>query len=69
MKVVEINYNDRVKTCENDIKEIKAFKPYIGLINEGLKNKEISYTVRHNDPKINNVLFDKELSNLNVWSI
>ena len=27
---------------------------------KGLKNKEINYTVTHNDPKINNVLFDKD---------
>lgn len=60
LKAVEINYNDRAKTCENDIKEIMAFKQYFGVINEGLKNKEINYTVTHNDPKINNVLFDKD---------
>ena len=46
--------------CEQDIKDIKAFKEYFSVINEGLKRKEINYTVTHNDPKINNVLFDKD---------
>ncbi len=60
LNAIEINYNDRVKTCENDINDIKSFKKYFSVINEGLKNKEINYTVTHNDPKINNVLFDKD---------
>ena len=60
LKAIEINYNDRVKTCENDINEIKGFKDHLSVINQGLKNKEINYTVTHNDPKINNVLFDKD---------
>ena len=60
LKAVEINYNDRVKDCENDIKDIMSFQSHFSVINEGLKNKEINYTVTHNDPKINNVLFDKD---------
>ena len=59
LNAIEVNYNDRVKTCENDINDIKSFKKYFSVINEGLKNKEINYTVTHNDPKINNVLFNK----------
>jgi len=60
LNAIEVNYNDRVKTCENDINDIKSFKKYFSVINEGLKNKEINYTVTHNDPKINNVLFNKD---------
>ena len=60
LKAVDINYNDRVKECEQDIKDIMSFKDYFSVINDGLKKKEINYTVTHNDPKINNVLFDKD---------
>ena len=60
LKAVEINYNDRVKDCENDIKDIMSFQSHFSVINEGLKNKEKNYTVTHNDPEINNVLFDKD---------
>lgn len=60
LKAVDINYNDRVKECEQDIKDIMSFKEYFSVINDGLKKKEINYTVTHNDPKINNVLFDKD---------
>ena len=58
-EAIEINYQNRVKNCENDIKDIKSFEKYFSVINEGLRKKEINLTVTHNDPKINNVLFDK----------
>ena len=60
LKSVEINFNNRANECQQDIKDIKAFKEYFSVINDGLKRKEINYTVTHNDPKINNVLFDKD---------
>ena len=60
LKAVEINYKDRKKMCEQEINDIISFKKHFSVINEGLANKEINYTVTHNDPKMNNVLFDKE---------
>ena len=42
------------------IKIIISFKKHFSLINDCIKNKEINFTVTHNDPKINNVLFDKD---------
>ena len=60
LKSVEINFNNRANECQQDIKDIKTFKEYFSVINDGLKRKEINYTVTHNDPKINNVLFDKD---------
>ena len=59
-EAVEINYNGRVKDCENDIKDIISFQKYYSVINEGLRKKQINLSVTHNDPKINNVLFDKD---------
>jgi Ser/Thr protein kinase RdoA (MazF antagonist) len=60
LKAVEINYKNRKEICQKEIDEIISFKKYFSVINEGLANKEINYTVTHNDPKINNVLFDKD---------
>ena len=37
-----------------------SYQKYYSVILDCLKNKEINLTVTHNDPKINNVLFDKE---------
>ena len=59
-EAVKINYNDRAKNCENDISDIMSYQKYYSVILDCLKNKEINLTVTHNDPKINNVLFDKE---------
>ncbi len=60
LKAVEINYKNRKELCQKEIDEIIGFKKHFSVINDGLANKEIHYTVTHNDPKINNVLFDKD---------
>ena len=60
LKAVEINYKNRKEMCQKEIDEIISFKKHFSVINDGLANKEINYTVTHNDPKINNVLFDKD---------
>lgn len=60
LKAVEINYKNRKEQCVQEINDIMSFKNEFSVINESIKNKEINYTVTHNDPKINNVLFDKD---------
>ena len=60
LKAIEINYKNRKDICQNEINDIISFKKYFSVINEGIAKKEIHYTVTHNDPKINNVLFDKD---------
>ena len=62
LKAVEVNYKNRKDICQNEINDIISFKQYYSVINDGLAKKEIHYTVTHNDPKINNVLFDKDTS-------
>jgi N-acetylhexosamine 1-kinase len=59
-KGIEVNYQNRKETCKKEIEDILAFKEHFSTINDGLAKKEINYTVTHNDPKINNVLFDKD---------
>ena len=49
----------RKNSCLQEIDAINSFKDEYDKIIRGLENKEISYVVTHNDPKINNVLFDK----------
>ena len=49
----------RVQTCLEEIETIKKYADEYGVIMDGIANGEISYSVTHNDPKINNVMFDK----------
>ena len=60
LKAVEVNYKNRKELCEKEINDIMSFKKQFSVVNDSIKNKEINFTVTHNDPKINNVLFDKD---------
>lgn len=55
---------DRVKNCLREIEEIKEFENEYPIIMGGIKDGSISYGVTHNDPKINNVLFDKKTGDI-----
>ena len=50
----------RVKDCLPEIEFVKSFEDYYGIIVNGIENGTLPLTVTHNDPKINNVLFDQE---------
>ena len=50
----------RVKDCLSEIEFVKSFEGYYDLINDAIKRGILPLTVTHNDPKINNVLFDKD---------
>ena len=54
---------DRVKECRKEIDLIKKLQEHYDVITSGIKNGEIHLVVTHNDPKINNVLFDKATDN------
>ena len=60
LKAVEVNYKNRKDLCQKEINEIIGYKEHYSVINDALAKKEIHFTVTHNDPKINNVLFDKD---------
>ena len=51
---------DRVKTCLEEINKVKSFENQFSVIVDAIKSGEIPLSVTHNDPKINNVLFDKD---------
>ena len=59
LSAIEVNFKNRKEKCQNEIKDIMSFKQYYSVIVDALDKKEVSLTVTHNDPKINNVLFDK----------
>ena len=56
---IKLDKCNRVKLCANEIAVINSFKDEYSKIVDGINNGEISLAVTHNDPKINNVLFDK----------
>lgn len=60
LKAIEINYHNRRALCEKEIEIIKGYKDKYSLVVDALEKKEIHLIVTHNDPKINNVLFDKD---------
>ncbi len=59
LSALENDSCDRRKTCPYEIRTVQKYKDLYGRIIQGIEDKEISYSVTHNDPKINNVLFDK----------
>lgn len=54
----------RVSSCLKEIEQVKEFEKEYNLITEGIEKGEISYSVTHNDPKINNVLFDSKTGDI-----
>lgn len=49
----------RAKTCLPEIQMIKKYKKEYSKIVDGIAKGDIHLSVTHNDPKINNILFDK----------
>lgn len=48
----------RAKDVENEFNIIKKYVDEYSLIQDGLKSGAVKYHITHNDPKINNALFD-----------
>lgn len=59
LEAVKEDKYDRVKSCLEEIEFIKSKEKDFSVIIDGIKVGEISNAVTHNDPKINNILFDK----------
>lgn len=51
---------DRVKNVKREIDLINKYKDNLSLITDGLKSGEVKLHITHNDPKINNALFDEQ---------
>ena len=50
----------RLDNCIEEVKAIRGLSKYFGYIVENMESGVIPVYVTHNDPKINNVLFDEE---------
>lgn len=60
MDAVKADPNSRVANCFPELNYIMSNKSKISMIMNGLEDGSIPERIVHNDPKINNVLFDKE---------
>ena len=60
LEAVSINYKNRKELCQKEIEDIISFKDVYSILNHCIEKKVVNLTVTHNDPKINNVLFDKD---------
>ena len=63
LDAIENDKLGRVKSCLPEIELAKSFEKEYGKVVFSIKSKEIPLAVTHNDPKINNVLFDKNTGN------
>lgn len=59
MKAVKENSFGRLDSCKEEVEYLTKQKDGISQIIKGIENKTIPMRITHNDPKINNVLFDK----------
>lgn len=50
----------RVKNAQREIAIVEKYKDKLSLITDGLLSGEVILHITHNDPKINNALFDEE---------
>ena len=57
---IKENKFDRVKMCLPEIEFAERFKNEYSKITDAIKDGSIPLSVTHNDPKINNVLFDAD---------
>ena len=56
----EKDVKGRFNTCINEFNDVELLKDKFDLITSALDKKEIPLKITHNDPKINNVLFDEK---------
>lgn len=59
LDAIKEDKNNRVQYCKDEIDFFKSHVQDYSIIMDGIKSSDISIAVTHNDPKINNVLFDK----------
>ena len=60
LNAIKENSKDRLNQCQKEIADVEKLKDYFGLIVSAINKGEIPLGITHNDPKINNVLFDEE---------
>lgn len=58
LEAVNLDLKDRKKNCLKEIEMFEAHKDELSYIVDGIKEGKCNLRTTHNDPKINNVLFD-----------
>ena len=64
LEAIKLDPLGRVKDCQKEINIVKGLSDKYSLIVDAIERKEIPLSVSHNDPKINNVLFDKKTDDI-----
>lgn len=59
-KIVAENPRHRLAMCRQDVQFLESRKADYSMIVDALEKGEIRQSITHNDPKINNVAFDKD---------
>ncbi len=60
LTIYKENPKNRVKSCKKDCEFILSRVMDYSLLVDALEEGEINFSVTHNDPKINNIAFDKD---------
>ena len=60
LNAIKEDKHQRVESCLKEIESIKKYQNEYSKVVDGIKEGRVSNAVTHNDPKINNVMFDKE---------
>ena len=64
LDAIKEDKHDRAKTCLKEIEQVKSLSDKYSLVVDAIARNEIPLAVSHNDPKINNVLFDKDTNEI-----
>lgn len=64
LNALNSNLFRRAKNAKAEIEYIKKHEDKYGVIVDGINDGSISFKVIHNDPKVNNILFDKKTNDV-----
>lgn len=64
LESVKKDVEGRVKSCQEEIDNVNKYKDLYSKIVDYIKTGEVKLGVTHNDPKINNVLFDDQTNEI-----
>lgn len=59
LDAIEKDTQNRVKNVKREIEIVQKYTKYLSYITDGINSGEVKLHITHNDPKINNALFDE----------
>lgn len=60
LTAVKLDKCNRLKEVKRELEIINKYKDKLSLITDGIRDGEVKLHITHNDPKINNVLFNED---------